>query len=124
MSVKFIISAIFNFPCVNVPVLSNTIVSTFSAFSNISLFLTNIPFFAHTPSLTTIASGVASPKLQGQATTNIVTNVIIASLTENPKIRYIINVIIAIIISTGTNIPTYLICNFCNRCFCICCFYN
>ena len=41
--------------------ISNTIVSIFSAFSNISLFFTNIPLVAHIPSLTTIASGVANP---------------------------------------------------------------
>lgn len=58
------------------PVLSNTIVFILEAFSKISLFFTNIPLLAHTPSLTTIASGVANPKLQGQATTNTVIKVL------------------------------------------------
>ena len=86
MDVKFNISAIFKFPYVKVPVLSNTIVSIFSAISNVSLFFTKIPLLAHIPSLTTIASGVARPKLQGHATTNIVTNVFIDSLILNPNI--------------------------------------
>ena len=59
----------------------------FSAFSRVSLFLTKIPLLAHTPSLTTIASGVASPKAHGHATTNTVTKVEIASLTSNPSIK-------------------------------------
>ena len=50
-------------------------VFTLAAVSKISLFLTKIPFLIHIPSLTTIASGVANPKLHGQATTRIVTKV-------------------------------------------------
>ena len=57
----------------------------FDAFSKISLFFTNIPLFAHTPSLTTIASGVAKPKLQGHATTNTVINVLKAVPKSYPK---------------------------------------
>lgn len=60
---------------------------TFCAFSNISLFLIKIPLLAHFPSDTTIASGVANPKLQGQATTNTVTNVINAFSNPYPKIK-------------------------------------
>lgn len=82
--------------------MSNTIVSTFCAFSKISLFFTSIPFDAHTPSLITIASGVASPKLQGQATTRIVTNVDNATLNGCPIIKYAKNVNIAIPITAGT----------------------
>ena len=78
---------------------------TFCAFSNISLFFTNIPLLAHKPSLTTIASGVAKPKLQGHATTNIVTNVERAILKSCPKHKYTKNVIIAIIITVGTKYP-------------------
>ena len=62
-------------------------------------------WLAHKPSLTTIASGVANPRLQGQAITNIVTNVEIALLKLWPIIKYIINVIIAIIITAGTKYP-------------------
>ena len=39
-----------------------------------------MPSEAHFPSLTTIASGVARPKLQGQAITKMVTKVINDSL--------------------------------------------
>ncbi len=92
-------------PYVNVPVLSKTIVFTFCAFSRISLFFTNIPLLAHRPSLTTIARGVANPKLHGHATTNIVTNVEIAILKLCPKHKYTKNVIIAIIITVGTKYP-------------------
>lgn len=56
--------------------MSNTIVSILEAFSSISLFFTNIPLLAHRPSLTTIANGVAKPRLHGQATTNTVINVL------------------------------------------------
>ena len=58
-------------------------VFTLEAFSRISLFFTKIPLLAHKPSLTIIAKGVANPKLQGQATTSIVTNVIM--LLDTPK---------------------------------------
>lgn len=78
------------------------------ALSKTSLFFTNIPLLAQSPSLTTIASGVANPKLQGQATTSIVTNVIIASPNSAPSSRYIKNVTIAIIITVGTKTPDIL----------------
>ena len=64
----------------------------FSAVSRISLFFTNIPLLAHTPLLTTIASGVAKPKLHGHATTNIVTNAFKAVLNVSPNTKYAINV--------------------------------
>ena len=63
----------FNFPKVRVPVLSKITVSILLASSNTSLVLTKIPFLAQTPSDTIVASGVASPKAQGQATTKTVT---------------------------------------------------
>ena len=99
------ICEILSFPYVNVPVLSNTTVLIFEAFSNISLFFTNIPLLAHIPSLITIASGVAKPKLHGHATTNTVTNVLNAVPKSYPKIKYAIKLIIAIIITTGTKYP-------------------
>ena len=107
-TLKLYIFDIFNFPYVNVPVLSNTIVSTFCAFSNISLFFIKIPFEAHFPSLTTIASGVANPKLHGHATTNIVTNVVIAVGISFPIIIYPKKDKIAIIITAGTKYPATL----------------
>ena len=103
-----IILEIFSFPYVNVPVLSNTIEFVFCAFSSISLFLIKIPFEAHRPSLTTIAKGVASPRLQGHATTSIVTNVVKDSDKFFVIIKYAINETIAIAITAGTNIPETL----------------
>ena len=64
-------------PFVKVPVLSKTTVLTLCAFSKLSLFLIKIPFLLATPDDTTIASGVANPKLHGQATTRIETNTFI-----------------------------------------------
>ena len=55
-----------------------------------------------------MARGVARPKLQGQATTKIVTNVVIAISKLWPIIKYIINVTIAIIITIGTKYPDTL----------------
>ena len=52
-----------------------------------------------------MARGLAKPKLQGQATTNMVTNVEIAILKSCPKHKYTKNVIIAIIITVGTKYP-------------------
>ena len=63
---------------------------------------------AQTPSLTTIARGVANPRLHGHATTRIVTNVLIALPISSPKIIYTKNVIIAINITAGTNYPLTL----------------
>ena len=73
---------IVNLPSVRVPVLSNIIVSILLAVSSVSLVFTSIPCFAHKPSPTTIASGVARPRAHGHATTRIDTNVFIESLNE------------------------------------------
>ena len=56
----------------------------------------------------TIASGVASPRLQGQATTNTVTKVLNAVPKSYPKIRYMAKLIIAITITIGTKYPEIL----------------
>ena len=63
---------------------------------------------AHSPSLITIASGVANPRLHGQATTRIVTKVIILSPIPLPNIIFTINVIIDTIITIGTKYPDIL----------------
>ena len=60
-------------------------VFTLEAFSSISLFFTKIPLLAHSPSLTIMAKGVAKPKLHGQATTRIVTKVIMALDAPKPN---------------------------------------
>ena len=54
-------------------------VLTLCAFSKLSLFFIRIPSLLATPEETTIASGVASPKLQGQATTKTVINTFIVN---------------------------------------------
>ena len=82
--------------------MSNIITFVFPAFSKVSLFFTSIPFVAHFPSLTTIASGVAKPRLQGHATTKTDINAFIALPNSNPNIKYTINVTTAIIITAGT----------------------
>ncbi len=54
-------------PSVSVPVLSTTIVSTFSKRSSASAFLMSTPACAPRPTPTMIDIGVASPSAQGQA---------------------------------------------------------
>ena len=67
-----------------------------------------IPFLAHNPSLTTIASGVAKPKAQGQATTKTDTNTDIVSCGVLPIIKLTITDRMAITITIGTNKPLIL----------------
>ena len=55
-----------------------------------------------------IASGVAKPKLQGQATTKIVTNTLMELPTLYPSITYIKKVTIAIKITMDTKYPLTL----------------
>ena len=85
--------------------MSKQIVFTLCAFSKASLVFTNIPFLLAFPDAITIASGVANPKLQGQATTRIVTNIFIAIATFLLIKNHIINAIIAIAIIVGTKYP-------------------
>ena len=61
------------FPSVNVPVLSNTRVSTFPSTSSASAFRTKTPAIAPRPVPTMIDIGVASPNAQGQAMINTAT---------------------------------------------------
>ena len=95
-------------PLVNVPVLSNTIVFTLCAFSKLSLDFINIPFLLANPDAITIASGVASPKLQGHATTNTVIKIFTTNAMSFPNISHIILANIAIIIIAGTKYPLIL----------------
>ncbi len=60
-------------PCVSVPVLSTTRVSTFSMRSSASAFLISTPALAPRPTPTMIDIGVASPSAQGQAMISTVT---------------------------------------------------
>ena len=93
-----------------VPVLSNTTVSTRCAISSASPDLIRIPFSAPFPVPTIIATGVASPKAQGQDITK--TEIPIESANSNgyPNSIQIIVAITAIVITIGTNTPAYLIC--------------
>ena len=77
-------------------------VSIFDELSNTSPFLIRIPFLIHTPSLTTIASGVASPKLHGHAITSIVIKVNKAEEKSDPNNKYKIKVITEITNIIGT----------------------
>lgn len=67
-----------------------------------------MPSEAHFPSLTTIASGVARPKLQGQAITKMVTKVINDSLKSLVISKYNIKVMMAIKMTIGTKMPDTL----------------
>ena len=85
-------------PFVNVPVLSNTIVFILCAFSKLSLDFKSIPFLLQIPEAITIANGVANPKLQGHATTKIVTNIFIAKVKFCVITNQTIQLMIAILI--------------------------
>ena len=89
-------------PFVSVPVLSKITVSTSDAISKDSLSFINIPFFAAKPTATTNASGVASPKLHGHATTSTVTNLVRDSANVFDKIIFTMNVNVDIIRTPGT----------------------
>src|SRR5579872_934070 len=74
--------ASFGLPSVSVPVLSTTMVSTFSMHSKTSADLIKIPIVAPRPTPTDMATGVASPKAQGQAMINTATALTIAKTSE------------------------------------------
>ena len=89
-------------PLVIVPVLSNTTLLVLPIISIIAADLKRILDFAALPLPTIIATGVASPRAQGQLTTSTDTPCIIAVTISAPSINHIINVIRAIIITAGT----------------------
>ena len=64
-------------PLVIVPVLSRTTISVFPVSSRDTAVLNRSPFFAPSPLPTMIATGVASPRAQGQLITS----------TEIPRAR-------------------------------------
>ena len=86
--------------------MSKHIVFALWKFSNASLVFTKIPFLLAFPEAITIASGVASPKLHGQATTNILTNIL--SAISFDIISHNTNAIIDITNTTGTKYPLIL----------------
>ena len=88
--------------------MSKHIVFALWKFSNASLVFTKIPFLLAFPEVITIASGVASPRLHGQATTNILTNMFIASAISFAMINHNTNAITDITNTTGTKYPLIL----------------
>src|SRR5699024_9235585 len=75
-------------PSVMVPVLSNTIVSTFPVLSKASALLIKTPFSAPFPVPTMMAMGVAKPRAQGQAITNTEIAMVKAKVNDSPPIKY------------------------------------
>ena len=104
-------STTVNFPCVIVPVLSNTIVSTLWSDSNVSLDFISMPFLLHVPIDTTIASGVARPRAQGHATTSTLTNATNAFAVSFVTTKFNIKDKIAITKIVGTKYPLILSAN-------------
>ena len=102
------ISVIFGSPLVMVPVLSITTICIFPVSSKDTAVLNIIPFLAPFPLPTIIATGVASPRAQGQ----LITNTEIALASANPKVCpasiHTIKVTNAIEITAGTNTPETL----------------
>ena len=102
------ISVTCGFPLVIVPVLSKAMICVFPVSSKDTAVLNIIPCFAPIPFPTMIATGVASPKAQGQ----LITNTEIPLASANPKLcptsSQMIIVAIAIQITVGTKIPDTL----------------
>ena len=106
------ISVTLGFPSVIVPVLSKTTVFIKCVFSKTSASFTNNPFLAATPVDTIIATGVASPSAQGQAITSTETPILNASSNGSFRIRNVIKLINAIVITVGTKNNEILSANF------------
>ena len=100
-----ITSVTFGTPSVMVPVLSSATMSTCPVSWRLSAVLKRIPFLAPTPLPTIIATGVASPRAQGQLTTNTVMALARENPMGAPTNSQIIRVNSAMIITTGTNTP-------------------
>ena len=94
-------------PSVSVPVLSTTIVSTFSKPSSASAFLIRMPFCAPLPVPTMIDIGVARPSAQGQAMISTATAFTIAYAIAGcgPTRPQMMNVMMAAMTTAGTNQP-------------------
>ncbi len=91
-------------PVVRVPVLSKIAVSIFVAISIDELFRRIIPLVAPLPDATRSATGVASPRAQGQAIINTATDAVMESVSEFPRPYQEAKVAIASAITMGTNI--------------------
>ncbi len=91
-----------------VPVLSSTTVSIRCAVSRASPDLIRIPFSAPFPVPTIIATGVASPRAQGQEITRTAIAPDIANSNAAPARSHTANVTAAIPITAGTKMPAVL----------------
>jgi hypothetical protein len=100
----------FGFPSVSVPVLSKTMVSTFSIVSSASAFLMSTPSCAPRPVPTMIDIGVARPSAHGHAMISTATafTMACAKRGSGPKVTHPMNVTNAIAITAGTNQPATL----------------
>ena len=103
-------SVTLGFPSVIVPVLSKTMVSIFPPISSASADLKRIPFSAPLPVPTIMATGVASPNAQGHEIISTAIPIESANSNGYPNSSQIIVAITAIVITIGTNTPTYFIC--------------
>ena len=95
-------------PVVMVPVLSRATICFFPVSSCTAAVLNRIPLFAPTPFPTIIATGVASPKAQGQLITRTDTALAMAYPKVCPTNNHTIKVTNAMPITTGTNTPETL----------------
>src|SRR3990170_5342731 len=98
-------------PLVNVPVLSNTTVFSFRAFSTYSPLLSKTPYSAPLPTPAKIAVGVAIPNAQGQAISSTASRA--KKAAEKPLVRYqYVKDMAATAKTTGTNFETTRSANF------------
>src|SRR5512139_2806390 len=92
-------------PLVKVPVLSNTTVLSFLAFSTYSPLLSKTPYSAPLPTPAKIAVGVAMPNAQGQAIKRTASRA--KKAAEKPAVRYqYVKEIAATVNTMGTNLAT------------------
>ena len=91
-----------------VPVLSKATILVLPAFSRAVAFLNKIPLLAPIPLPTIIATGVASPKAQGQLITRTEIPLAKANPMFFPAISHTIIVTRAMAITIGTKIPDTL----------------
>ena len=102
------ISVTFGSPLVMVPVLSRATICVRPVASRLAAVLKSIPLFAPLPFPTIIATGVASPSAHGQLITSTEMPLASAKPTVSPAISHAIIVMIAIVITAGTNTPDTL----------------
>ena len=99
------ISVTLGSPMVMVPVLSRAIMSIFPVSSRDTAVLNMIPCFAPMPFPTIMATGVASPRAQGQLITSTDMPLARAKPNSCPLMSQTRVVISAMLITVGTNMP-------------------